>query len=265
VSLALELRSADESPLVGAELCDAVLAHPPASGDSPSDERFGSLQHFAEIWSVCMSPSGCFVATCSEDQSTRLWCLARTSGGWRLAAAGALPDKHDLAVTCVDWKSVRAPRGWACDGGPGALVDVLATCSDDRLLRLYVTAEDGAVAVRLVATLRTHVPLAFETLTYLALEPSGDRVAFGTENGFLIVDALDRDAMGDAAAGAGAVDGAVAAGDERVPRHVFCSKIHRGSLEGLRWWRAGDGRRSFVASCGGECAVSIATMGEDPA
>ena len=67
----------------------------------------------AEVWSLCWSPGDTHMATCSEDQSVRVWDAVRWKGMATLTG-------HKLAVTSVDWKKIRDRS-------------ILVSCSDDRV------------------------------------------------------------------------------------------------------------------------------------
>ena len=67
----------------------------------------------AEVWSLCWSPGDTHMATCSEDQSVRVWDAVRWEGVATLTG-------HKLAVTSVDWKKIRERN-------------ILVSCSDDRV------------------------------------------------------------------------------------------------------------------------------------
>lgn len=47
------------------------LAHKPI--EDSTDVNFGSIKFFAEVWSLCFSPSTNEVATASEDQTIAIW------------------------------------------------------------------------------------------------------------------------------------------------------------------------------------------------
>jgi WD40 repeat protein len=90
----------------------SFTAHPPQLGNK--DMRFGQLSKQAEIWSLCWSPSSNQIATCSEDQTTKIWNVRNWS-------CQATLRGHTMAVTGVDWK-----QSDFCGS-------ILATCSDDRV------------------------------------------------------------------------------------------------------------------------------------
>lgn len=75
-----------------------------------------SLKHYAEIWSIAWAPDDTRICTVSEDRVARVW-----------TAAGAFVTEltgHSMAVTCVDWQRTQVG-------------EMLATCSDDRTVRLW--------------------------------------------------------------------------------------------------------------------------------
>ena len=72
--------------------------------------------HRAEVWSLCWDPTDKYLATCSEDQTVRIWNVASWMGVATLKG-------HALAVTSVDWADVSGRS-------------LLASCSDDRVKRM---------------------------------------------------------------------------------------------------------------------------------
>lgn len=48
-----------------------IVAHKPIKENT--DNRFGSIAKYSEVWSLAWSPCNQFVATCSEDQTTCIW------------------------------------------------------------------------------------------------------------------------------------------------------------------------------------------------
>ena len=69
--------------------------------------------HRAEVWSLSWCPDDTKLATCSEDQTVRVW----EAGSW---VAVTTLKGHSLAVTSVDWKSISGQS-------------LLVSCSDDRV------------------------------------------------------------------------------------------------------------------------------------
>ena len=86
----------------------AIKAHKPPKG--PQNPKFGSLIHFAEIWSLAWSPNNSLIATSSEDQTTQIWDL---NGELVMTLRG-----HTAAVTSVDWQ-------------PTSIGEMLATCAGE--------------------------------------------------------------------------------------------------------------------------------------
>eukprot|EP00741_Cyanophora_paradoxa_P016843 tig00020943_g16267.t1 len=193
----------------------------PVAGHERPD-AFGSLHAYAEVWSLAWSPCGERLATCSEDQSVRVWSAGALFGG-----GGGRPERtlggHTAAVTSVDWARRRG------DGRP-----LLASCSDDRTVRVW--GAEGDWPLLAVYDTFGYVPAAeWHTLTYLSLG-GGDALACAAQNGFLFLWTLPE---GDGDGGAGSAP-------PRVAR-----KVHTGSVEGLAW----RGRR--VATCSSDCTVAV--------
>lgn len=140
-------------------------AHAAVAGlQNPS---FGQLGIQAEVWSLCWSPCGKFLATCSEDQSTRVW---RSTD---LSLIKVLTG-HTLAVTSVDWQVL------------GSGQEVLVSAADDRTVRLY----DGPT-LELLHVLDTTELFGWHTLTYLAVEAGGRRLTVVTQHGYVVTWAVD--------------------------------------------------------------------------
>ncbi|GAM21400.1 hypothetical protein SAMD00019534_045750 [Acytostelium subglobosum LB1] len=142
------------------------LMHEPVVSDQ-QDIRFGSIGHFAEIWSACFNDDGSQVATCSEDQTTVLW---RRSDGERLHTLRG----HSMAVTCVDWRR-----------------NTIATCADDQTIRLWSSKNDNTFEE--AHLFRTTGDVGeWHTVTYLALtRPSPvsqpKKVICATQNGWIFI------------------------------------------------------------------------------
>lgn len=135
-----------------------------------SDERFGSLGLFSEVWSITWSPCGNFLASASEDQSVRIW------NTHTYAIAAVLP-KHKRAVTGVRWEKIENTLI-----GTSEVSEILVSCSDDETLRVYNTS-----TWEILLTVCTSCIQEWHTITYAAIEKNGRRVACVTQNGFLFV------------------------------------------------------------------------------
>jgi WD40 repeat protein len=160
------------------------------------------MHKFAEIWSLAWSPDNSYIATASEDQTTMIWNLY----GEHVATLTG----HTTAVTSVDWQITQ-------------LGEILATCADDKTVRIY----DGKTW-ELLHIFESHDVEEWHTITYLALETGGKRLACATQNGFLIV------------------------WDLESKKRVFGHKMHAGSIEGLRW----NHKAGLITTCSSDCTVN---------
>eukprot|EP01017_Pseudomicrothorax_dubius_P021253 TRINITY_DN22936_c0_g1_i1.p1 TRINITY_DN22936_c0_g1~~TRINITY_DN22936_c0_g1_i1.p1 ORF type:complete len:150 (-),score=24.82 TRINITY_DN22936_c0_g1_i1:43-450(-) len=106
-------------------------------------------------------------------------------------------EKHQLAVTSVDWKAMSKELG-----------EVLVTCSDDQTFRVYQVDNDN---INLLFVETTSFIKDWHTLTYLALEEGGENLGIGAQNGFFFL--------------------------FNIPRRtfLFSNKIHLGGIEGLSY------------------------------
>lgn len=233
------------------------LAHPAVHSADPAFRRlFGSIHRAADAWSCTWAPDGCLLATCSEDQSTRIWDMR---GEPRLLQ---VLKGHTLAVTCADWV--------VKDG-----VTLLATCADDKCVMVWETRTPNLAGESKVsrycedprcfelasggyATCAAHtepcrlrhtftaqditVPGWF-TFTYLRFLRAGEeerggaaRLVVGTENGFIVVLDLESKAV----------------------VHARC--IHRGSIEGLCLHASGA-----FATISSDCSIALHLVHNDKA
>jgi len=179
----------------------AFKAHKAPTG--PQDLNFGSLGKFAEIWSIAWSPDNLKIATSSEDQTTHIWNL----NGEKLNTLTG----HTSAVTAVDWQSTIYGH-------------IFATCADDKTVRIY----DGA-SLDLLHIFTTTEVEEWHTITYLAIERGGHRVAVSTQSGYIFI------------------------WDIGKKQKHFGEKMHAGSIEGLIW----NHKSSFLVSCGSDCNVNV--------
>ena len=167
--LALGCTSGELFFMQDSQVVHQVMAHE----RQESDEKFGSLGLFSEIWSLTWSPNGEFFATGSEDQTIKVW---RWSPWEHLVT---LP-RHERAVTGVRWEEVRP-----FEHKGRSINEILVTCSDDESLRIY-----DPVTWDLLHVLKTSVIQEWHTVTYASVQPKGDKVACVTQNGFIFLVSL---------------------------------------------------------------------------
>ena len=117
---------------------------------------------------------------------------------------------HTTAVTAVDWQMMSSG------------MNLLATCADDRTVRLY----DGH-GFSLVSVLDSKDIHGWHTLTYLCLNPDTGQCLCSTQNGHLVL--------------------------WNVPsgERVACWKVHCGSIEGLVW------KRDLICTVSSDCIVNM--------
>jgi len=147
------------------QVIQTQLIHPPSTG--PRDDNFGSLQKYAEVWSVTWSPDGQRVVTSSEDQTCKVLAL---DGSCTMSQVQQL-EGHKRAVTSTDWKRMQVLGG-----------EVFASCSDDQTVRVY-----DPHSWELLFVLETDFVKDWHTLTYMALEENGVHLVASAQNGVLFV------------------------------------------------------------------------------
>ena len=89
---------------------------------------------------------------------------------------------------------------------------------------------DPKKSFEVVYELETSTIKEWHTLTYLALEPNGHRVAIGSQNGYLFIF------------------------DIATKEMVFGEKIHLGGIEGMDWVG------SKLVTCSSDLCLSVATI-----
>ena len=146
-------------------------------------------------------------ATCSEDQACKIWEMGQTKPTELVILKG-----HTKAVTCVDWQET-------------AIGFTLATCSDDRSIRIYEWKEGKMELVEVVVI---DFVKEWFTLTYMALEKGGRRVACAAQNGFLFVY------------------------DMKNRKFEFSERVHLGSIEGLKW-----GEKGKLVTCSADLTIQV--------
>ncbi|KAL9649723.1 hypothetical protein ABK040_009538 [Willaertia magna] len=224
----------------------AIVAHQPNFLNK--DLRFGSISKFSEIWSICFSPDNRFIATCSEDQTTRIFDFM---GNQIHCLTG-----HTTAVTAVQWMFIK-------DVG-----EIIATCADDcsvmvwklnsqfideehhyhhyhqlhDTLQTIETYRDDHHLIKhsynrwgLYALFKTNeYGLDWHTLTYMSIERKGTRIAASTQNGYLFV------------------------WDLKTKKLLQYGKEHLSSIEGMKWLT--NKNCNMLATCGSDCTVNVYNM-----
>ncbi|EGC37763.1 hypothetical protein DICPUDRAFT_97144 [Dictyostelium purpureum] len=187
----------------------SCLAHQPSTG--PQDLRFGSINKFAEIWSLTFHPTNNnIVATCSEDQTTIIW--NRVTGEKVKTLTG-----HTTAVTCVDWQAI------VKHNDVGNAFNILATCADDQTVRIWNTDDWKEILI-----LNTNDIGEWHTVTYLSLVINENRnplVVCATQNGWIFV------------------------WDSILGKKIYSKRTHLGSIEGLRWNKISNTLISCSSDC----------------
>ncbi|EFA81587.1 hypothetical protein PPL_05578 [Heterostelium album PN500] len=169
--------------------------HLPKKGE-PQDLKFGSIIHFAEIWSLCFNDQGDKIATCSEDQTIAVWMV--TDG-----AEVSVMQGHTLAVTCVDWHD-----------------NILASCADDHTIRLWNTTN----WTENLKFQTTNDVGEWHTVTYLSLVKKTNSINNNSNNNNSnnINSNNNTDSNHDNYK------------NYQVTK-VYSKRVHLGSIEGLKW------------------------------
>lgn len=159
----------------GGKICIKVIAceqvHKPVYIENEEKrENFGSLQKFAEIWSLSWNWDDTLISTTSEDQSTRISSVSKTDS---LITINRSLELHSLAVTSVDWQMTK-------------LGNLLVTCSDDRKIGIW----NGDTYELMFVLDTSEYVLDWHTLTYLALIPDSEFLLCSTQNGYVFLFSL---------------------------------------------------------------------------
>jgi hypothetical protein len=104
--------------------------------------------------------------------------------------------------------------------------EVFVSCSDDKRTIFRLPKHNFNV----FAQIETSTIRELHTLTYLALEEGGSRVAIGSQNGYLFIYDIKRE------------------------RFEYAEKVHLGGVEGLVW--AAD----KIITCSSDLAINIITV-----
>eukprot|EP01080_Neovahlkampfia_damariscottae_P000081 gene81-4330_t len=178
------------------------VSHPPIKGGEKNG-RFGTIGMYSEVWSLKWSPNNNFIATSSEDQTTKIWNL---KGELIQTLSG-----HTTAVTSVDWSL-------SSNG------EILVTCADDKRIMIW-----NVSSWELHHEFNTYHIEGWHTLTYLALDKSGDQLITTTQNGYLVIWCL------------------------KTKKEIFQAKIHSGSIEGLKW----NHNSSLIGTVSSDCTINV--------
>jgi WD40 repeat protein len=225
-----------ENPTQFKEFID-LHAHP--KSDEPQDEAFGSLTNYSEIWSFVMqnyqigSRMLKYFVTCSEDQTWKIWKILEEKDDKELSKCECLDilQGHTKAVTDLAWHRMNP----SVLGEGYESYHVFASCSDDQTVRLYtvdISSEDPKFEY--FKSLTTSFIQEWHTITYMALEENGHRVAVVTQNGYLVI-----------------WDIAGSKEENYEQKVIFARKVHTGSIEGLKWK---NGKLLTISS---DCSASM--------
>ncbi|CAI2387610.1 unnamed protein product [Moneuplotes crassus] len=208
-----------ENPTMFSEIMD-LHAHPKSK--APQDLNFGTMTKYSEVWSCVLQDTDMgnilkYFVTCSEDQTCKIWRLQerRSSRGEFKAKCIDTLKGHQRAVTDMGWKKMD-PKVF---GEDSPHLHLFASCSDDMTVRLYkVDTSNEDPEFEYLKELDTKFIQEWHTLTYMALEENGSRLAVVTQNGYLVI--WD-------------IEGVMA--EDYEPKVLFSRRIHTGSIEGLKW------------------------------
>ena len=202
-----------------AQFTESYSLHAHPKSNEPQNEDFGSLIKYSEVWNITLQNSKVesnhlkYFVTCSEDQTWKAWKVLNEideNGNRKCKVLDTLKG-HTRAVTDVAWFKM---NDWVL-GEECKNDHVFASCSDDQLVRVYrVNFDNGDPEFFFMFELDTHFIEEWHTITYLALEENGTRVAVSTQNGYLVIWDISFQ------------------NDKNV---LFSRKIHEGSIEGLKW------------------------------
>ena len=215
-------------------------AHPKSV--EPQNESFGSLTKYSEIWSFVTQNYQTgddtlkYFATCSEDQTCKIWKILEEKeedGKSKCECLDTLKG-HTKAVTDVAWYKVHSDvLGQGFENH-----QLFASCSDDQRVRLYTVDLSGEDPIFEYFTyLNTHYIEEWHTLTYMALEENGNRLAVVTQNGYLVI----WDLKG-------------CKSEDYQQNVLFSRKIHTGSIEGLKW------KNGKLVTISSDCTASMISL-----
>jgi len=217
----------NEKNMISADVLFSYIAHPPVNSDDPVyRSQFGSIHRASDIWSCVFSPCGNYLATCSEDQTTKIWDISNKYSLIKVLTG------HKAAVTCVDWTILENKEK----------KEMMATCSDDRVIMLWniirnkinendETEKNETLEFVLLQNVQAKTVFGWFTFTYLRFQRDSNKLSVGTENGTIVIFQID---------------------ELWNMSQIFCRCLHRGSIEGLQCDKHG-----YVVSCGSDCSVVV--------
>ena len=190
--------------------------------ESLQDNRFGSLKLYAEVWNMCLSPCFLYIATCSEDQTTRITRL--DTGKLEYLFGG-----HSTAVTDVDWQIEKSSKR-----------EFLVTCADDCKVIMHLLNDRRKNSKKKWVLFRVFdskkIDQSWHTLTYMKVVIDQGLVIVVSQFGFLYIwdfRKFVRDGL------------------------VFGKKVSFGSIEGLDVIPSNSENSLLICTASSDCTVGF--------